>query len=108
MLDYINKFAIKQTNKLTANTLVYQTESGRVSTNFTFLPSRGVHYFWCDYRLIKVERNRENQSIQKHGIRIPFETVTLSTLRLFYFLYFFILNTKFFRKKQFLLERVSK
>lgn len=81
VLDYINKCAARQTNKLTANTWLNQTESGRISTSFILLPSRGVHYFWCNYRLIKVERSRENQSVQKHGIRTPLETVTLTTFR---------------------------
>lgn len=39
-----------------------------------------MHYLNYNRRLIQVERQREKQVIQRNGIRVPLETVTLTTL----------------------------
>lgn len=80
VLDFVNKHSARRTNKITVNSLITQTESGRTTTNLFFLPGRGVHYFYYKYHWIKVERNRERHTIQKSGVRTALETVTLTAL----------------------------
>uniref|UniRef100_A0A914XDC1 Mitochondrial chaperone BCS1 n=1 Tax=Plectus sambesii TaxID=2011161 RepID=A0A914XDC1_9BILA len=79
LLNYINRHSRRQTRHLTVNTFVRQGESGKTDTAFRFLPGQGTHYFFYQGFPVLVERQRENQSIQKDGFRTPFETVTLRT-----------------------------
>ncbi|KAI6172304.1 BCS1-like protein [Aphelenchoides besseyi] len=79
VLDYINKHSRHKARSITANSVIRQTESGRVTTSFYLLPGHGVHYLTYRYRIIQVERQREKQVIQRNGARVPLETVTLTT-----------------------------
>lgn len=64
---------------VSVNTAFQQLHSGKISTNFNFTPSPGLHYIWYRGLPIKIERTREKMMVdqQKHT---PYETVTLSTI----------------------------
>jgi len=64
---------------LSVRTRFQQSQSGKVTTEFTFAPSPGLHYIWLGYLPIKIERVREKTMIdQAHGV--PYETLTLTTI----------------------------
>ncbi|KAI6185205.1 BCS1-like protein [Aphelenchoides fujianensis] len=79
VLDFINKNSKHKARAITATSVIRQTESGRVSTSFYLLPGHGMHYLNYRWRVIQVERQREKQVIQRNGVRVPLETVTLTT-----------------------------
>jgi chaperone BCS1 len=58
---------------LSVETTFSQTEVGKVSTQFDFVPSPGTHFFWHKGKWIRVERTREKQMAGT-----PFESVTLT------------------------------
>lgn len=64
---------------VSVNTAFQQLHSGKISTSFNFTPSPGAHYIWFKKLPIRVERNRETQLID-HSRKVPYETVTLTTL----------------------------
>lgn len=64
---------------LSVKTTFQQLHSGKITTDFSFAPSPGIHYIWLGYLPIKIERVREKAMIdQAHGV--PYETLTLTTL----------------------------
>ncbi|CEF62376.1 Mitochondrial chaperone BCS1 [Strongyloides ratti] len=80
VLNYINKKSATKTRNLTVNSVVNQSESGKTSTEFYFLPGHGIHYFKHNRRWIQVDRQREKQVISNNNKRTPLETVTLTTI----------------------------
>ena len=78
LLQWIQKNA-KNTQHLSVETTFEQLETGKISTSFDFVPSVGVHFFTYQSRWIRVERTREQQSLDIQ-MGIPYETVTLTTL----------------------------
>ncbi|CAI4228304.1 unnamed protein product [Auanema sp. JU1783] len=81
LLDFVNRKSATQTRKLSVATKISQTESGKTAVDVSYTPGHGQHFFVYNYRWIKVERQREKHTVQQAGgNRIPFETVTLSTL----------------------------
>ncbi|CDS43054.1 mitochondrial chaperone BCS1 [Echinococcus multilocularis] len=60
-------------------TSVVRTEAGRIKAAFEFIPSTGVHYFFYQGRILRVERVRSQQTLQGASVA-PFESVTLTTL----------------------------
>lgn len=68
-----------QTQHLSVQTSFSQSETGKIHTNFDFIPSPGSHFFKYKNNWIRVERNRENKSVDfKSGT--PFENVTLTSI----------------------------
>ena len=78
LLQWITRNA-RNSQHLSVETTFEQMETGRISTHFDFVPSVGVHVFTHKGRWIRVERVREQQSLDIQ-MGIPYETVTLTTL----------------------------
>ncbi|KAG2459015.1 BCS1 protein, partial [Polypterus senegalus] len=68
LLSWITKHA-RHTQHLSVQTSYLQHESGRVRTQFDFLPSPGNHIIWYKSKWIRVERTREKQMIDLHTAR---------------------------------------
>lgn len=77
LLQWITNYA-KRTQHLSVETTFRQSESGKIDTQFDFVPSPGNHYFRYKNNWIFVERNREKMMDLHSGI--PFETVTLTSI----------------------------
>lgn len=73
LLQWINKNAQRKQHVSVC------TSESSAGTTFDFIPSVGVHFFNFHGHWIRVERTREQQSLDLH-MGIPFETVTLSTI----------------------------
>ncbi|XP_028663075.1 mitochondrial chaperone BCS1 isoform X1 [Erpetoichthys calabaricus] len=78
LLSWITKHA-RHTQHLSVQTSYLQHESGRVRTQFDFLPSPGNHIIWYKSKWIRVERTREKQMIDLHT-GTPWESVTFTAL----------------------------
>lgn len=62
---------------LSVETDFKQLESGKIETGFNFMPSVGVHFIRFQNKWIRVERTREQQTLDL-SMGIPFETVKLT------------------------------
>lgn len=67
----------KNAQHLSVETTFSQHETGKISTKFDFVPSVGTHFFKHQKTWIKVERTREQQTLDLH-MGVPWETVTLT------------------------------
>ncbi|KAG1654666.1 Mitochondrial chaperone BCS1 [Nymphon striatum] len=76
LLQWITNHATK-TQHLSVETNFHKMDTGKVKTNFEFVPGIGTHFFRYKNSWIRVERNREQQSVDIQ-MGIPFETVTLT------------------------------
>jgi len=65
---------------LSVHTAFQKLHSGKIATGFEFSPSPGSHLLWYRRLPIKVDRVREKQMIGDQSLRVPYETVTLTTL----------------------------
>ena len=78
LLHWVCKHS-KTQQHLSVDTTFLQNETGKISTQFDFVPSPGTHFMWYQGYFIRVERTREKQMMDlTHGI--PFESVTLTTM----------------------------
>ncbi|KAL4238280.1 mitochondrial chaperone [Mactra antiquata] len=68
-----------QTQHLSVETSFHQSDAGRISTRYDFIPSPGSHFFRYKRYWIRVDRNREKQMVDMNR-GVPFETVTLTSL----------------------------
>lgn len=75
---------------LSVETNFQQLDTGKINTSFRFVPSPGTHFFWYRGRLVRVERNREKQTVNLSDT--PFETVTLTSVGRDRGVYFQMLN----------------
>ncbi|XP_046371115.2 mitochondrial chaperone BCS1-like [Haliotis rufescens] len=78
LLQWISTHGTR-TQHLSVQTTFNQTETGKVSTQFDFVPSPGSHFFRYGNNWIRVERNREKQMLDLQT-GVPFETVTLTSV----------------------------
>ncbi|CAK1599774.1 unnamed protein product [Parnassius mnemosyne] len=77
LLHWITKKGAKHTQHLSVETSFLQKDTGQIKTKYDFIPSVGQHFFRYGGAWIKVDRTREQQTIDLH-MGIPFETVTLT------------------------------
>lgn len=76
LLEWINSNASTATQHLSVETSFIQSDSGKVLTNFTFIPGLGDHYIFHAGRWLKIERNRDSKVLFQGS---PYESVTLTT-----------------------------
>ncbi|KAF8766408.1 mitochondrial chaperone BCS1-like [Argiope bruennichi] len=81
----------KNTQHLSVETTFKQHDTGKISTSYDFVPSVGTHFFYYNKTWIRVERNREQQTLDLH-MGVPWETVTLTALGRNKSLYFQMLD----------------
>lgn len=79
LLQWITTRGAVQTQHLSVETQFKQSEAGKVSTSYHFIPSVGVHFFQYRNNWIRVERTREQHTLDLH-MGIPWETVTLTAI----------------------------
>jgi chaperone BCS1 len=71
-------------NHLYCETTFAELPSGKMTAAFRFSPGTGRHFFKFKNRVVLVERNRQRSNEGAASIiDTPFETVTMSTLKLF-------------------------
>lgn len=76
LLQWITNNA-RHTQHLSVETKFQQMETGKVKTSFDFIPSVGTHFFRYGNTWIRVERAREQHTLDLH-MGLPYETVTLT------------------------------
>ncbi|XP_054271353.1 mitochondrial chaperone BCS1 [Macrosteles quadrilineatus] len=91
LLNWITVRGARKTQHLSVSTSFEQHDTGHVKTKYDFIPSVGTHFFKYQGTWIKVERTREQSTIDLH-MGIPFETVTLTSFGRNKQLYFNILE----------------
>lgn len=79
LLQWITVKGARKTQHLSVETSFQQFDTGHIKTKYDFIPSVGTHFFRYRNNWIRVERTREQQTIDLH-MGIPFETVTLTSL----------------------------
>ncbi|KAK6622589.1 mitochondrial chaperone [Polyplax serrata] len=77
LLQWITEKAAKQTQHLSVETSFEQKDTGSIKTKYDFIPSIGTHFFRYNGNWIKVERSREQHTLDLH-MGVPWETVTLT------------------------------
>ncbi|XP_044752023.1 mitochondrial chaperone BCS1 [Coccinella septempunctata] len=77
LLQWMTIKGARQTQHLSVETSFEQKETGHVKTKYDFIPSIGTHFFKYGSTWIRVERTREQHTLDLH-MGIPWETVTLT------------------------------
>ncbi|XP_015587313.1 mitochondrial chaperone BCS1 isoform X2 [Cephus cinctus] len=91
LLQWITHKGARKTQHLSVETSFEQKETGHVKTKYDFIPSIGTHFFKYNGNWIKVERTREQQTLDLH-MGVPWETVQLTALGRDKTIYFNILE----------------
>ncbi|KAJ9582568.1 hypothetical protein L9F63_003126, partial [Diploptera punctata] len=91
LLQWITEKGARQTQHLSVETSFEQKDTGRIKTKYDFIPSIGTHFFRYGGNWIRVERTREQQTLDLH-MGVPWETVTLTAFGRNKQLYFNILE----------------
>jgi len=74
VLNWLTTKGAKGTQHLSVETSYEQKETGKVLTKFSFVPSIGIHFFRYGNNWIRIERTREQHTLDLH-MGIPWETV---------------------------------
>lgn len=77
LLQWITKKGARQTQHLSVETSFIQKDSGHIKTTYDFIPSIGTHIMFYGGNWIRVERSREQHTLDLH-MGVPWETVTLT------------------------------
>ncbi|XP_076254879.1 mitochondrial chaperone BCS1 isoform X2 [Rhynchophorus ferrugineus] len=91
LLQWMTTKGARQTQHLSVETSFEQKDSGHVKTKYDFIPSIGTHFFKYGSTWIRVERTREQQTLDLH-MGVPWETVQLTAFGRDKSLYFRILE----------------
>nr|CAD7410221.1 unnamed protein product [Timema poppensis] len=91
LLQWITEKGAKKTQHLSVETSFEQKDTGQVKTKYDFIPGVGTHFFSYGGTWIRVERVREQQTLDLH-MGVPWETVTLTAFGRDKILYFNILE----------------
>ncbi|KAL6255177.1 mitochondrial chaperone BCS1 [Pogonomyrmex barbatus] len=91
LLQWITHKGARKTQHLSVETSFEQKETGHVKTKYDFIPSIGTHFFRYKGNWIKVERTREQQTLDLH-MGVPWETVQLTAFGKDRSIYFNILE----------------
>ncbi|XP_018330663.1 mitochondrial chaperone BCS1 [Agrilus planipennis] len=91
LLQWMTNKGAKETQHLSVETSFEQRDTGHVKTKYDFIPSVGTHFFRYGRTWIKVERTREQHTLDLH-MGTPWETVTLTALGRDKAIYFDILE----------------
>ncbi|KOC70783.1 Mitochondrial chaperone BCS1 [Habropoda laboriosa] len=91
VLQWITNKGAKETQHLSVETSFEQKETGHIKTRYDFIPSIGTHFIRYKGNWIKVERTREQQTLDIQ-MGIPWETVQLTALGRDKSIYFNILE----------------
>ncbi|CAH1110260.1 unnamed protein product [Psylliodes chrysocephalus] len=77
LLQWMTAKGAKQTQHLSVETSFEQKDSGLIKTKYDFIPNIGTHFFRYGRTWIKVERTREQHTLDLH-MGTPWETVQLT------------------------------
>ncbi|KFB51948.1 AGAP004266-PA-like protein [Anopheles sinensis] len=91
LLQWITQKGARQTQHLSVETSFEQRDTGHVKTRYDFIPSVGTHIMWYSGTWIKVDRAREQHTLDLH-MGVPWETVQLTAFGRNKNLYFKILE----------------
>ncbi|XP_076175054.1 mitochondrial chaperone BCS1 isoform X1 [Ptiloglossa arizonensis] len=91
LLQWITHKGAKETQHLSVETSFEQKETGHIKTRYDFIPSIGTHFFSYKGNWVRVERTREQQTLDIQ-MGIPFETVQLTAFGRDKTIYFNILE----------------
>ncbi|KAJ8957611.1 hypothetical protein NQ314_006514 [Rhamnusium bicolor] len=91
ILQWMTTKGARQTQHLSVETSFEQKDSGHVKTKYDFIPSIGTHFFRYGRTWIRVERTREQHTLDLH-MGTPWETVQLTAFGRNKALYFSILE----------------
>ncbi|PNF40850.1 Mitochondrial chaperone BCS1 [Cryptotermes secundus] len=91
LLQWITEKGARQTQHLSVETSFEQKDTGQIKTTYDFIPSVGTHFFRYGGTWIRVERTREQQTLDLH-MGVPWETVTLTAFGRDKHMYFSILE----------------
>lgn len=79
LLQWITKKGARRTQHLSVETSFEQKDTGHVRTKYDFIPSIGTHIMWYRNTWVRIERTREQSTIDLQ-MGIPFETVQLTAI----------------------------
>lgn len=91
LLHWITEKGARQTQHLSVETSFEQKDTGHINTKYDFIPSIGTHFFNYNGSWIRVERTREQHTLDLH-MGVPWETVTMTSVGRNKGLYFSILE----------------
>ncbi|KAJ2946439.1 hypothetical protein O0L34_g12481 [Tuta absoluta] len=77
LLLWMTNKGAKQTQHLSVETSFSQKDTGQIKTKYDFIPSVGQHFFRYGTTWIRVDRTREQHTLDLH-MGVPWETVTLT------------------------------